>query len=404
MSDASNDKDNYYIMQGKDFKELVGGIVKKKDAKDSSKTVDVVKNTAKFKEIVSQLRVLARSQPEHKYLLVTGLKEDPTNIVAVTGDGTNDALALKKADIGFAMGITGTEIAKEAAGILLLDDNFSSIIVALLWGRNIYLSIRKFIQFQLTVNIVAIFMAFIGGVILAESPLSSVQMLWVNLIMDTFAALAIATEPPTEALLKDRPYSKTENIITRVMWKNIITQALFQISILCLMLFYPELIFRVPKKSHNDAWTYENGKHYTMIFHTFVFMQLFNEINSRKIKNEEYNVFSNIFSHWLFSFIFLMTFGVQILLVCYGGYAIKCSPLTLTQHMICIGIGSTSILIGLLTKFLPDSLFCCALPEREATTQEINQIHSRLYRRPSAHPEKYITQTYHPPKSKFKQA
>jgi len=136
--------------------------------------------------------VLARSSPEDKYLLATGLKQ-LKNVVAMTGDGTNDAPALKKADIGFAMGIAGTEVAKNAAGIVLMDDNFGSIITAIKFGRNIFDCIRKFLQFQLTVNIVAIFMAILSSVILKQSPLTPIQMLWVNLIMDTLAALALAT-------------------------------------------------------------------------------------------------------------------------------------------------------------------------------------------------------------------
>ena len=145
-----------------------------------------------FKKIVTDLRVLARSRPLDKYALVLGLRH-LENVVAVTGDGTNDAPALKKADIGFAMGIAGTEVAKEASGIILLDDNFSSIVTAMKWGRNIFDSIRKFLQFQLTVNFVALVMAFVGGAVLRESPLNPIQMLWVNLIMDTLASLALAT-------------------------------------------------------------------------------------------------------------------------------------------------------------------------------------------------------------------
>lgn len=145
-----------------------------------------------FKKIAKELRVLARSSPEDKYLLATGLKE-LGHVVAMTGDGGNDAPALKKADIGFAMGIAGVEMAKEAAGIILLDDNFGSIVTAAKYGRNIFDCIRKFLQFQLTVNVVAIFMAFLGAVLIKESPLTPIQMLWVNLIMDTLAALALAT-------------------------------------------------------------------------------------------------------------------------------------------------------------------------------------------------------------------
>ena len=165
--------------------------------------------------------MLARSTPEDKYMLVTGLKE-LNAVVAVTGDGTNDAPALKKADVGFAMGITGTEVAKEASDIILLDDNFASIITAVKWGRNIYTNVRKFLQFQLTVNVVAMFIVFLGGVVVSDPPLTAVQMLWVNLIMDTFAALALATEPPAETILEEPPYSRTELIVTPVMWRNIV--------------------------------------------------------------------------------------------------------------------------------------------------------------------------------------
>jgi len=155
------------------------------------------------------LKILARSTPEDKYMLVLGLR-DEGSVVAVTGDGTNDAQALRRADVGFAMGISGTDVAKEASEIVLLDDNFTSMVTAVKWGRNIYANVRKFLQFQLTVNVVAMFIVFSGGVLFGDTPLTSVQMLWVNLIMDTFAALALATEPPRADILKDQPYQRTE--------------------------------------------------------------------------------------------------------------------------------------------------------------------------------------------------
>lgn len=150
---------------------------------------------------------MARSKPEHKYILVDGISQ-MGHIVGVTGDGANDAPALIKADIGLAMGITGTQVAKNASDIIILDDNFNSIVKAIVAGRNVYASVRKFLQFQLTVNIIAVFMVLISAAIIRQSVLTSVQMLWVNMIMDSLAALALATEPPdADKLLNQKPNS-----------------------------------------------------------------------------------------------------------------------------------------------------------------------------------------------------
>ena len=151
-------EEDYSVMEGKEFREFVGGLVGEGEE-------ETVGNMDNFRLVADQLCVLARSSPDDKYLMATGLKK-LKNVVAMTGDGTNDAPALKKADIGFAMGIAGTEVAKEASGIILLDDNFSSIVTAMKWGRNIFDCIRKFLQFQLTVNFVALVMAFVGGAVL----------------------------------------------------------------------------------------------------------------------------------------------------------------------------------------------------------------------------------------------
>jgi Ca2+ transporting ATPase len=194
-------------MIGEEFRVLAGGIIQIATGEQDKEGNPIMKdavNMKKFKPIYDNLRVLGRSSPDDKYLLVTGIQQQD-GIVAVTGDGTNDAPALKKADVGFSMGITGTDVAKGASDIILLDDNFSSIVVALQYGRNVFDNVRKFLQFQLTVNVVAMFIVFFGSVVLKDSPLTAVQMLWVNLIMDTFAALALATEPPENGILKRMP-------------------------------------------------------------------------------------------------------------------------------------------------------------------------------------------------------
>ncbi len=170
-------------MIGQDFRAEVGGLKKIEDPSGNGRLKEEIGNKAGFRHIAPKLKVLARSTPDDKYILATGLQEIGS-VVAMTGDGTNDAPALKRADVGFSMGITGTEVAKEAADIILLDDNFASIVTAVKWGRNIYTNVRKFLQFQLTVNVVAMFIVFLGAVVLGDSPLTSVQMLWVNLGAD----------------------------------------------------------------------------------------------------------------------------------------------------------------------------------------------------------------------------
>lgn len=191
---------------------------------------------ADLQELVPKLRVLARSSPEDKLTLVKLLK-GRGEVVAVTGDGTNDAPALKESDVGLAMGIAGTEVAKEAADIIILDDNFTSIVKSVLWGRSVFNNIRKFLQFQLTVNCSALLIVFIGAVAGMMEPLTVLQLLWVNLIMDTMGALALATEPPSPSLLDQAPYDRETPLINRKMWKHIIIQGVFQVFIMLMCLY-----------------------------------------------------------------------------------------------------------------------------------------------------------------------
>ena len=220
-----------------------------KKEKTSKKPIkkDAIRNMENFIKISTNLLVMARSQPIHKYTLVLGLKE-LGNVVAVTGDGTNDAPALSKSDVGFSMN-DGTDIAKEASDIILMDNNFSSIVIAIIYGRSIYENIRKFLQFQLTVNFGACILVFLCSCIGNETPLASIQMLWVNLIMDSLGSLALATEPPYDELLQRKPTNKTESIINGKMWKHILFQSILEIIILLILYLYAPLFINESENS-----------------------------------------------------------------------------------------------------------------------------------------------------------
>ncbi|KAI9089736.1 hypothetical protein K1719_029029 [Acacia pycnantha] len=283
--------------------------------------------------------VMARSSPFDKLLMVQCLKQKG-HVVAVTGDGTNDAPALKEADIGLSMGIQGTEVAKESSDIVILDDNFASVATVLKWGRCVYNNIQKFIQFQLTVNVAALTINFVAVVSAGEVPLTAVQLLWVNLIMDTLGALALATEKPTMELLDKPPVGRTEPLITNIMWRNLLAQALYQITILLTLQFKGEAIFGVSSEV-ND----------TLIFNTFVLCQVFNEFNARKL--EKKNVFRGIHKSKLFIGIIGITIVLQVLMVEFLKKFADTERLNWGQWGACIIMAVISWPLGWVVKFIP---------------------------------------------------
>ncbi|KAF9910920.1 hypothetical protein EC991_005094 [Linnemannia zychae] len=331
--------------------------------------------------VIPRLQVLARSSPEDKKILVGRLKA-MGEIVAVTGDGTNDGPALKMSDVGFSMGIAGTEVAKEASAIILMDDNFSSIVKAILWGRAVNDAVKKFLQFQLTVNVTAVILTLVTAVISDKQKpvMSAVQLLWVNLIMDTLAALALATDPPTLDLLDRQPEPRTAPLINFTMWKMILGQAVLQLAITFVLeyagmniLNYDEVPGYLQERARNSspdpkvqeqnlanitkAYTqFKRQELDTMVFNTFVFLQIFNEVNCRRLDNH-LNIFSGIQRNRYFIIIFIIMVVFQVIIVQFGGAAFDTEKLNGIQWLICILLGLLSIPVGVIIRLIPEELF-----------------------------------------------
>jgi magnesium-transporting ATPase (P-type) len=313
-------------------------------------------NNPDFVDFVNNLRVMARCHPEDKLELVKFLKNDLNQQVAVTGDGSNDSPALKASNVGLAMGIAGTDVAKAACDIIILDDNFNSIVRSVMWGRSVFDSIRKFLQFQLSVNMAALTIALVGALATGDEPLKALQLLWINLVMDTMGALAIGTEKPKAAILKRKPYIPGSTLISKIMFRNIIGQAFFQIIILLPLVFIGQDL--MPSKFFTNDYNPLTGERIvnsplldTFIFNTFTFMQLFNEINSRKC-NDELNAFDGILANAWFPALWVIAATLQVILVEFCGVFMHTKPLSWDLWLISLAIAASQLVTGFLLKLI----------------------------------------------------
>ncbi|NLK62710.1 MAG: calcium-translocating P-type ATPase, PMCA-type [Fusobacteria bacterium] len=314
-----------------------------------------------IKEILPNIRVIARALPSDKSRLVNIGKELGL-VIGMTGDGVNDSPALKKSDVGFAMG-SGTEVSKEASDIVILDDNFNSIEKAILYGRTIFNSIRKFIIFQLTINVAAVIISFIAPLLGINSPLTVIQILWINLVMDTLAAIAFGGEPALRRFMDEKPKSRSENIVNRYMWSSILTGAIW-VSILGLALLtitplqkifvtgynFPDTFFNLPNSKH--MWDLNNDnfiKLGTGYFTFFIFSSVFNAFNAR---TEKINIFENIKNNKGFLQIIILIILIQILMTYFGGAILRCNVLNFKEWSTIIIMSISIIPVDMIRKLI----------------------------------------------------
>ncbi|CAI6513829.1 AIS_HP2_G0018950.mRNA.1.CDS.1 [Saccharomyces cerevisiae] len=325
--------------------------------------------------ILPNLRVLARSSPEDKRLLVETLK-GMGDVVAVTGDGTNDAPALKLADVGFSMGISGTEVAREASDIILMTDDFSAIVNAIKWGRCVSVSIKKFIQFQLIVNITAVILTFVSSVASSDetSVLTAVQLLWINLIMDTLAALALATDKPDPNIMDRKPKGRLTSLISVSTWKMILSQATLQLIVTFILHFYgPNLFF---DKYEDEITSHQQQQLNAMTFNTFVWLQFFTMLVSRKLDEGDgisnwrdrisaanLNFFQDLGRNYYFLTIMAIIGGCQVIIMFFGGAPFSIARQTKSMWITAVLCGMLSLVMGVLVRMCPDEVALKLFPD-----------------------------------------
>lgn len=343
-----------YVYDGKEFNSYIH---------DPDKTI----NTDRFNTMLPKLCVLARATPLDKYVLVKGMMESHVKsageIVAVTGSGANDGPVLRMADVGFTMGVAGTDIAKEASDVILLNDDFSSIVSAIKWGRHIYHTVLKFMQFQFTVCWVAVIVVIFGAGLVGRSPLVATQLLWINLIMDTLACFALTRDTPIDRLMNYKPYGRHKPLISRTLLRNVIGHSVYQLVVIFLLIFKGSDWFDIADGFHSETLCMPT-QHASMVFTTFVLMQLFNEINARML--QERNVFLGVYKNFAFLIIWFGQLAMQIAIVELFHSAFHVKGMDLYQWMWCFFLGFSEliwaqIIFTIPKDIIPEAFRCIAV-------------------------------------------
>lgn len=389
MKEAFNDEND--IMSGDELKEkLLGWMKEAEDTEEGRGKTWVFQNTEckkKFKRDVKKSIVFVyRASPDVKHMLVCALRQSAA-IVGVTGEGLGDARALSEANVGFTMGQDGCSAAKDHADVIMTDDNFFTVITAIKWGRNVQDNVRKFVQFQLTVNVVTMLFVISTCLILGHSPFNVVQLLWINLIMDVLAAIAFSTENPPTEIRRDR-VSPKDRIITKPMMRSILFQSIYQLIVMIMLLYVAPKVGGYEYNLYKTQMTNPDGTvsyrclHQTFMFHCFVMMNLFNMINCRVLdpipaeqspieemsieeqnqlkeaSKPSFNIFTRPFSNLWFWIIFFAELNIQYTMVGYviTGRFFNTTPMTTGMHFTALGLGLGSWAISALVKLSGDKV------------------------------------------------
>lgn len=314
---------------------------------------------AELEERILDLKIISRARPMDKKRLVETLQKK-AQVVAVTGDGTNDAPALKAAHVGLSMG-DGTSVAKEASDITIMDNSFSSITRAVMWGRSLYRNIQRFILFQMTINVAACLIVLIGAFMDTSSPLTVTQMLWVNLIMDTFAAMALASLPPTMEVMQQQPRKREDFIVTKDMWTGIIGMGvLFTAILIGLVFVFQHSTFGPAGQESLLNFTWTEHSHSLSIYQKSVFFTLFvlfqywNMFNAKAFYTR-HSAFKGLFTSKGFLLVMLLILFGQVAIVSFGGMMFSVTPLSLTDWLLLIGVSSIVLWGGELKRLVVNS-------------------------------------------------
>jgi len=369
--------EEYVCMEAKDFIKYVGNLQKIVDEFGDVVSEEVPKKIA-FQTVTSKLKVLARCTPTIKYALVCGLMDE--SIVAVTGKSNEDYDIMNKADVGICLSSRlENDSIKDAADIIMVSDSLEKIVMSMKWGRALYANARKYLQFSITINISLIIIMVLGN-FKGDPQLQPVHILWLNVVMDNIMALAFATDSPTEAVIKiQKPLKRDENVMTAFIAKNITIYSMYISAMLCFFIFLGPWVLNLPFERHTMAFdpvTKEASNktiHTTMVFNLVIWCTVVVALVSRRIHDEEKNIFKDIFTNKLFNTFIIGMVLVHIAMVQFGGMNFDVTSLKLKYHLICIGMASSIFLVAYLAKFIPNVRFQQFQFTEEVEELDINQ-------------------------------